>query len=227
MTIASAFDAVATRYDRERAALVPHIDLFYDAAVTRLSFPADAALRVLDLGAGTGLLTRLVATAFPQARLTLIDLAPEMLEIASRHLADMGHEALIRVGDYGTESLGGPYDAVVSALSIHHLEHAAKELLFRRIEAALAPGGVFVNAEQVLGPTPALEAAYDAEWEAYARHAGAAEEAIAAAKARMTQYDRCATLDDQLGWMKAAGFIDVDCWWKCGRFAVLSGRKGR
>lgn len=225
MTIADAFDAVATRYDRERAVLVPNIDLFYGAAAALLPFAPDAPIRVLDLGAGTGLLTRIIATAFPQAHLTLVDIAPDMLEQAREHFRRMGREAAFHVADYAAEPIEGGYEAVVSALSIHHLSHEAKRGLFARIHGALRPGGVFINAEQVLGPTPALETAYDAAWEAHARRAGASGEAIAAARQRMSAYDHCATVADQLGWMADAGFGEVDCWWKNGRFAVLSGRK--
>jgi tRNA (cmo5U34)-methyltransferase len=225
MSIAQSFDAVATRYDRERAALVPHMDLFYAAALSRLGEPGDAPVRVLDLGAGTGLLTRLVAQAWPKAELTLVDVAEDMLEIADQHFSRLGRPVTLQVADYARERLGGPFDAVVSALSIHHLEDADKQDLFARIHAALIPGGVFVNADQVLGPTPSLEQDYDSAWEAHARSAGAEEAAIAAARERMVRYDRCATLSDQLEWLGAAGFVDVDCWWKAGRFAVLSGRR--
>jgi tRNA (cmo5U34)-methyltransferase len=120
--------------------------------------------------------------------------------------------------------LGGPFDAVVSALSIHHCDDAAKRDLFRRCHAALVPDGVFVNAEQVAGPTPALEAAYDRAWLAAARRAGATDAEIAGARTRMAE-DRCATLAAQLDWLAGAGFADVDCWFKDGRFAVYAGRK--
>jgi cyclopropane fatty-acyl-phospholipid synthase-like methyltransferase len=43
------------------------------------------------------------------------------------------------------------FDAIVSALAIHHLEDAEKRSLFARIHERLRPGGVFVNAEQVVG----------------------------------------------------------------------------
>ena len=88
----------------------------------------------------------------------------------------------------------------------------------------MAPGGMFVNADQVAGPTKALEAAYDRAWLVAVRRAGATEEEIAGARTRMTE-DRCAPLADQLGWLADAGFVDVDCWFKDGRFAVYAGRK--
>jgi len=56
----------------------------------------------------------------------------------------------------------GPWDAIVSALAIHHLADEDKWALFARVHASLRDRGVFVNAEQVAGPTPFLEARYRA-----------------------------------------------------------------
>ncbi len=119
--------------------------------------------------------------------------------------------------------LGGRWDLVISALAIHHLDDAAKQALFRRIRQALRPGGLFVNAEQVLGPTPEAEARYTRLWLEQVRAGGVAEPDIARAQDRM-QHDRCATVEEQLRWLRAAGFADVDCSFKAWRFAVLSGR---
>jgi hypothetical protein len=38
------------------------------------------------------------------------------------------------------------------------------------------------------------------------------------------QEGRCASVEDQLLWLREAGFSDVDCWYKDNRFAVMSGR---
>ncbi len=57
------------------------------------------------------------------------------------------------------------------------------------------------------------------------RAAGLSEAEIRNAQNRM-EFDRCATLEDQLQWMRAAGFEDVDCSFRSGRFAVLSGQTG-
>ena len=113
---------------------------------------------------------------------------------------------------------------MVSALSIHHLDDAAKRRLFGSVRSVLAPGGLFVNADQVLAPTPELEARAHARWRAQAAALGSDEAELAAAEARMT-HDRCATLEAQLGWLREAGFVEVDCAFKAWRFAVYSGRR--
>jgi tRNA (cmo5U34)-methyltransferase len=223
-TIAAGFDAAAPTYDAARARLIPCYRRFYESAIALLPFARDREIDILDLGAGTGLLSAWVLEAFPSARLTLVDIAPAMLERARERLAKAAHPPVIAVRDYAREPLGGPYDAVVSALSIHHCEDGVKRELFGRILAALRPGGIFVNAEQVLGPTLALEDEYARAWLTDVRAAGASEADIAAAQSRMLE-DRCAPLEAQLGWLRAAGFAEVDCRFKDGRFAVYSGRK--
>jgi tRNA (cmo5U34)-methyltransferase len=222
--IAAKFDSTSSTYDAARAKLIPCFHRFYATAVGLLPFPRDAAIEVLDLGAGTGLLAAWIVESFPRARITLVDIAPAMLERARQRLAGIAHPPRIAVSDYANAPLGGPYDAVVSALSIHHCEDAAKRSLFARIFAALRPGGVFVNAEQVAGPTPALDAEYERAWQRDIKAAGASEEEIAAAQMRMRE-DRCAPLDAQLAWLRDSGFADADCRFKDGRFAVYGGRK--
>ena len=222
--IAAGFDASAAGYDAARARLVPCLERIYGTAVGLLPFADDAPVRVLDLGAGTGLLAARVLERYPRARLTLVDIAAAMLALARVRLAAAAHAPEIVVADYAVRELGGPYDAIVSALSIHHCDDAAKRDLFRRCRDALEPGGLFVNADQVAGPTPALEEAYDRAWLAAVHRAGATEDEIAEARIRMAE-DRCVPLAVQLDWLAAAGFADVDCWFKDGRFAVYAGRR--
>jgi tRNA (cmo5U34)-methyltransferase len=217
--VTSVFDAIAEEYDAPRRRLVPCFDQFYGTAVAL----AAGAVRVLDLGAGTGLLSARLAAARTGVRLTLVDAAPAMLAVATRRLAGVAgiaHETV--VADLTDPLPGGPYDAVVSALAIHHLPDAGKRDLFARVRSALVPGGVFVNAEQVAGPTPALDRRYDEVWLAQIRALGASEDEIAGARARMA-YDRPATVDDQCAWLREAGFTDVDCFFKSWRFAVFGG----
>jgi tRNA (cmo5U34)-methyltransferase len=147
-----------------------------------------------------------------------------MLERARARLVGETLPSELVVADFATEPLGGPYDAVVSALAIHHLTHPAKRRLFARIHASLHPGGRFINADQVRGPTDAREQAYQVAWLGAVRRAGVAEEALAAARERM-RHDITAPLEDQLRWLRRAGFTDVDCEYKSGMFGVFFARR--
>lgn len=216
------FERTAATYDAARAKLIPPYERFYGTAVGLLPFDRDAEIRVLDLGAGTGLLSAFVRERFPNARLKLVDVAEGMLERARQRL---GNDRVdYAVLDYGSEPIAGEWEAIVSALSIHHLENEAKRELFGRIHAALVPCGVFVNAEQVAGPTAELTRRYHEQWLQQIRERGATEQEIADAEYRM-QADRCSSVEEQLAWMREAGFSDADCWLKEGRFAVMRGTR--
>ncbi|QIN77298.1 methyltransferase domain-containing protein [Rubrobacter marinus] len=227
--IGEVFDSAAPGYDRARRMLVPGFDGFYGAAVESIPFGADEPLRVLDLGAGTGLLSAMVAGRFPRSRVTLVDLSVEMLRVARRRFAGEPGRFEFRVLDHARKPLPGrprAYDVVVSALSIHHLTHGDKRELFEKVHGALAGGGWFVNADQVLGPTPEAEREYGEDWLRRVRLAGASDGDLAAALARM-KADKNATLEAQTTWLEEAGFAPVESFYEDGRFAVYGGLKGK
>ncbi len=215
-----AFSSTAALYDLNRSRLIPGFESLYRWAVDLV--PANAS-QVLDLGAGTGLLTAHVRTRFPDASFHLIDLSAAMLERARERFAG-DRRVTFEVSDYSDGTLEGQYHAVVSALSIHHLQDDAKRTLFEAIRNVLLPGGVFVNAEQVLGSTSGLEERYKEDWLHKVEELGATEQEISDSLFRQ-QEDHCASVEDQMIWMRAAGFTDVDCWFKDGRFATLAGTK--
>src|SRR3954451_42945 len=140
---AAIFEAHAADYDTPRRRLVPCFDAFYGTAIGALGLLGRPPRRVLDLGAGTGLLAAQVAAAYPEAELVLTDGAPAMLDGARARLGD---GPALHVAPLRDPLPPRPFDAVVSSLAIHHLEDADKRSVFARVHDALAPGGVFVNA---------------------------------------------------------------------------------
>jgi tRNA (cmo5U34)-methyltransferase len=214
------FSDYAQDYDAPRRRLIPVFDDFYGLAVDCLRLTAAPIRRVLDLGAGTGLMAAAVLAEHPGIELELLDGSGEMLALAGERLGDA--IAAAHVQDMRDPLPDGPFDAVVSALAIHHLEHTEQGRLFAAIHERLRPGGVFVNAEQVAGPSPARSDAYDELWVPYAHAAGASQEETDAARERFG-LDRCADPESLLEWLREAGFHNVDCLFRWWRFAVVAG----
>jgi tRNA (cmo5U34)-methyltransferase len=217
------FQADADGYDQTRRRLIPPYECFYKAAVDALDLGARPPKRVLDLGAGTGLLSERIMMAHPQAQLTLLDGAPAMLEQASKRL---GSNVRCVVADLADPLPDGEWDAIVSALAIHHLDDQGKRALFTRIHEALPPDGIFVNAEQIAGPTAHLEQAYHRWHREAAARLGCEPELWLQAQRRMS-LDRCSDLESQMVWLREAGFPHVDCLFKRYRFAVIYARRAQ
>jgi len=96
----------------------------------------DARHDVLELGAGTGNLTRLLP---PARRVVAVDVSTAMLEIAAtkvRSTVEWQRGDLLEYFDRRSDR----FDRFVSTYAIHHLVPDEKEVLFRRMRDAANPG---------------------------------------------------------------------------------------
>lgn len=158
--------------------------------------PLDPDTTVCDLACGTGNVAFMVLSAYPTARLTLLDDDPDLIALAQDKLLTLQQdvEALVTpISTDGEPLPGGPYDVVLASLALHAIigpdvdpleAESRYELLFHGIRDSLAPGGHLIVGDHVgtLG------------------------------------------LFRQLKAMERAGFIDVDCAWRQDDFFVCGGR---
>ena len=136
----AAFDAQAATYDagmegEHARRLYPHVLGEVRAAVAGL-----AALRLLDLGCGTGALAERVLGVAPGAHLTCVDLSPRMAEAARARLAG---RAEVLLGD--AERLpfhDAGFDAAWCNDSFHHYPDPERAAF--QAWRVLAPGGALV-----------------------------------------------------------------------------------
>jgi tRNA (cmo5U34)-methyltransferase len=179
------------RYLREIRIEIPRFDEFQDA-VAAATTGVDAET-VLELGVGTGETARRVRALHPGASWIGVDASEPMLARARVALPD----ADLRFGRLERALPEGPFDLVVSALAVHHLDGAGKRDLFRRVAAALRQRGVFVLGDVVVPDDPE-DAQIEIDW----------------------VVDLPDRADDQLAWLDEAGF-DAELVWSHRDLAVI------
>ncbi len=104
---------------------VPRYEELQRETIAAIPFPPK---RVLELGFGTAETTERIWEAYPEARITGIDSSPGMVFKAR----ELGWEEM-RLGRIEDPLPDGPWDLVISVLTIHHLDADGKLDLFRRV----------------------------------------------------------------------------------------------
>ena len=211
MTIDDAFNKTVAYYDSWVQKALPCYDELFKVAVECIPYPPSDRLQILDLGAGTGLFSWHVLQKYGNSSFTLIDVAEKMLDVSKQRFEKRNEQFSYIVGDY-VESLPElKFDLIISSLSIHHLNDAIKKELFSNVLKLLHNGGVFLNVDQIKGPTDYFQDLYWSTWLDRVRRTDASEEQIQQSIVRRTEFDKDATLIDQLTWLEDAGFDRVDC----------------
>jgi len=195
--------------------------------------------RILDLGCGDGVMGLAMARRWPSAKLTLVDYSATMLAAAGEKMAAEGVEAEVMKLDFSEPSWAtavaahGPMDLVVSGFAIHHQPGERKAGLYRQVFDLLAPGGVFINLDNVSSPTDKLSRLFEEDFvdalteDRRRRGLGADRELVRNEWMTRRREDLQVTspLDRQLEWLVDIGFENVDCYFKYLEFALFGGTK--
>jgi len=217
------FEAEARDFDGIILTLIPDYRRMVEALVAAIPFESAAPLRAIDLGCGTGTMTQAVVDAFPNAHVTCLDLAENMIAMAQSKMADFPQVSYV-LSDFKIFEFDGRYDVIVSSLALHHLAtDDEKRRLYRRIYESLNTGGVFYNGDVVLASNEFLQKVYMGKWVEFMRRKVSEEEIEDKWIRKYQAEDRPAGLIDQMAWMADIGFADVDVIWKYYNFAVYGG----
>ena len=164
---------------------------------------SEACIEVLDLGAGYGIVTREILTAYPNAQVVCLDGSGEMLKHGKARLANWRDQLSFVVASFdspnwlATLPTDRQFDAVVSSRAIHHVVDDRKQALYAEIFQLLKPGGCFANHDLVRkldDPVRDIDNPFG-------------------------------TVEDQVVWLENIGFIDVECFWQTEGRALFGGYK--
>jgi len=224
--ITNHFQEEAQVFDETIVRLIPHYDDMIEALVSSLPFSPVARPSILDLGCGTGTVSARILGRFPDAHVTCLDLASNMIAMAKQKLSPYKmDESQFICADFSLWKPAVRYDAIVSSLALHHLPDDGEKKFFAKVFESLASGGIFVNADVVLSENKTLQDMYLGKWREFMLKAVSVEEVDEKWFPSYRNEDRPAILLDQLEWLKESGFTSIDVMWKYYNFAVYGGKK--
>ncbi len=200
--------------------------------------PIDAAIRVLDIGAGYGALACALLNERPHASAVCLDVSEAMLTLGRERNANLKDRISFIQGSLETpdwlRSVEGSFDAVISARALHHFtENQRRRDIFKEVFSLLCQGGCFINADNVRAPTKTLTERYrrarDEYLDRFVRQSTGGKTTLAEVRAATpSSYHgphNNGYLEEELAWLKEAGFEDVDCFWKLTTTVVYGGFK--
>jgi len=203
------------------------------AGAHRISDPDALDLRpprkILDAGCGKGHVAERLLALHPGATLVGFDVSPAMVEESQRRLGGRARIVCASFEEDWTKALGeGDFDVALCVQALHHVPDVLKRLTYQRFREVMRPGGLYLQSDPVALGDPALFPHVRALWNrlrslqkypplpaGYLQ--GDAEEE------HEERGDLLASLDKQLAWLREAGFLPVDCFWKHGNRAIFGG----
>ena len=228
--------SVTVDYHASRSG-IPFADAHFEIMHRLLNAAGLPVRTLLDLGAGDGIVTEVVARRQALERSVLVDFSEPMLDAARQRFDGQPQtfDVSYVAGDFretdwhGDVAQPGPFDAVVSRFAIHHIPDDLKRNLYQAIFGWLRPGGMFVNIEHVASASPLYADAHDQmmiDGIMASRETGDAESVATAYRNRQDSgANILAPVQDQVEWLRNIGFVDVDIAFKAFELSVFAGRR--
>ncbi|MFC1478677.1 class I SAM-dependent methyltransferase [Candidatus Margulisiibacteriota bacterium] len=209
-TVKAHFEEEANEFDQIILKLVPYYSEMVRALVAAIPHNTNDPIKVIDLGCGTGTIAKAVKERFPNSRITCLDLAENMIEAAKTKLSAY-QDITYQVAEFTSYDFEEKYDVIISSLALHHIVTDAEKIaMYKKLFQALNIGGVFYNADVVLGATGYLQELYIEEWKNFMLKSVSEEEIETKWLPKYYSEDHPAKLTDHLEWMKEAGFSNID-----------------
>lgn len=217
--VAGHLGIAADDYDRTIRTFIPHYERMLATIVDWLGGHVPPGGLVVDLGAGTGALSAAILDRLPDVRVELVDVDPNMLEIAAERCAVHAGRFELRRGRFDDPL--PPCHAVVATLALHHVaDRADKRDLYRRILAALEPSGLVAVGDLLIHPEGPERERMLRDWYRHMEEHGITPAEADAHFAAWAEEDSYVPLPDELALLGEAGFPRPECFWRDGGIAV-------
>jgi len=144
----------------------------FQEEVIRRTFPAEGAVRLLEIGCGSGVYLRYATKRNPSLTAVGVELQPAVAEVARANLRSWGLEGRVTVeeGDIRAKAPGERFDIATLYNNIYYFPVEERVALLEHIAGFLKPGGLLVLITLCQGGSLAAEALN--LWAASTRGAG-------------------------------------------------------
>lgn len=134
------FAEKATEYDNEKSR-TQNVSNIAQTILNEVSFSKE--MSIMDFGSGTGLLLSEIAPYVGE--ITAVDISSSMIAVLKSKIKDIKCSLEIIQMDLTKETLNKNFDAIISSMTIHHIEDILA--LFNKFHALLKEGGVIAIAD--------------------------------------------------------------------------------
>ena len=201
---------------------VGHLDGGIESKNMIASFLPSRTKTIIDFGIGTGLELKGIFDRFPDAEITGLDIAENMLQLLKESYPDK--KIKLYCESYLDYNFGDSlYDAAVSVMTLHHYTHGVKTDLYKKIYKCIKQNGVYIECDYML-PThqhenpQEMEDFYFSEYQRLKDEQGITD-------SREYHYDTPCTVDNQIKMLLKAGFAEIDEVWGKGSTIILVAKK--
>ena len=235
------------RWDKMQDRYIPARKERFEIIVRLIADTRPNALKILDIGCGTGSLMLPILKAFPKAEVYGIDFDTTLLALAKKRLSTFDNRAKLVKADLRksnwTKFVGGRFDAIVSATALHWFSPLQLSRLYKQFAQILKPSGIFLNADHAGSPCKQIQTGWqnqrrclarkyknspvddwDGFWHAYGR---ALKINVRAFRKKLIGDWAGSEQGLPLEWhfekLKVAGFTAIDCFWRLDYDAIYGG----
>jgi len=215
------------QYDARIRTLIPLYDELIAEAARALGHAARPVRTIVDLGIGTGALTRACLERAPRARVWGIDEDAAMMGMARARLGSRASSHVTFTPSSFLDAELPRCDAIVASYALHHIRsRRVKGAFYRRCFRAIRPGGVLISGDCFPSSTKAGASEELNRWLAHMSKATGSRARARRMYESWADEDTYVPLLEEIALLTRAGF-KVDVPWRRAPFAVVAGTRER
>ena len=157
---------------------------------------------------------------FPEAQYTLLDASSDMLAICRKRFPG---ENITYIRSYFRDYTfpDRQFDLIAAGFSLHHIDGTDKQWIFPLLYDALKEGGIFTCSDLMVNKNSGEHERFIEEWKTYINASYPDGEKWAWMTEHYDAFDRPDAYDDQVSWLRTAGFRHIGTGWREGWWVNL------